>query len=97
MKTPIGNRVRVEPEKLEVPIVDTTLTPVRVWTSGEVLRFMVCVTVCLCLLVYVPWTFYLIQRGLVGPTLPGAVSGGGLLGLGGLLFKILQISLRRSI
>jgi hypothetical protein len=66
------------------------------WTPCEIRRLVFCTSYCACLLIYIPWTFHLIQTGVVGPTLPGAVSGGGLLGLGGLLLKILQV-IRRTL
>jgi len=67
-----------------------------VWIPGEILRLIVCLTACICLLIFVPWTFYLVQAKVVGPTVLGLISGSGLLGIGGLLFKILQIALRRA-
>jgi hypothetical protein len=69
---------------------------VRVWTPGEVLRLIVCATTCACLLIFVAWTFYLVQVKAVGPTMLGVISGSGLLGIGGLIFKILKIALRPS-
>jgi hypothetical protein len=70
--------------------------PGRTWTPGEILRLIVCLTACACLLMFVPWSFYLVQAKVVGPTMLGLVSGSGLLGIGGLLFKILQVALRRA-
>jgi hypothetical protein len=55
---------------------------------------MVCATTCLCLLIFVVGVFWLLQRGTVGPATLGAVSGTGLLGIGGLLIKIFKIAMK---
>jgi hypothetical protein len=66
----------------------------RAWTADEYQRIMVCATTCLCLLIFVVGVFWLLQRGTVGPATLGAVSGTGLLGIGGLLIKIFKIAMK---
>jgi hypothetical protein len=66
------------------------------WSADEYQRIMVSGTTCLCLLIFVIGTFWLVRVGAVGPTALGAVSGTGLLGIGGLLVKILRIAIRKG-
>jgi hypothetical protein len=66
----------------------------RSWTADEYQRIMVCGTTCLCLLIFVIGTFWLVKGGVIGPNALGAVSGTGLLGIGGLLVKILRIAIK---
>jgi hypothetical protein len=66
----------------------------RSWTPDEYQRIMVCATTCLCLLIFVVGTFWLLLAKVVGPTTLGAVSGTGLIGIGGLLVKIFRIAIK---
>ena len=66
----------------------------HIWSADDYQRIMVCATTCLCLLIFVVGTFWLVLSGVVGPTALGAVSGTGLLGIGGLLLKIFKIAIK---
>jgi hypothetical protein len=66
----------------------------RSWSADDYQRIMVCGTTCLCLLIFVVGTLWLVRGGAVGPTALGAVSGTGLLGIGGLLVKIFRIVIK---
>ena len=58
---------------------------------ADVARAMVCATACLCLLIYVTGSLWLIGTRVIGPTMLGAISGTGLLGLGALIVKFLKL------
>lgn len=66
----------------------------RNWTANDYRRIIVCGTACLCLLIFVVGVLWLLKAGVVGPTVLGAVSGTGLLGVGGLLAQILKLTLK---
>jgi len=68
----------------------------RLWTADDYQRIMICGTVCLCLLVFVLGTFWLLRLGVVGPTTLGVASGSGLLGIGTILVKILGIAIKKA-
>lgn len=67
----------------------------RQWTADDYERVMVCATTCLCLVIFVVGTLWLVNARVVGPTTLGAVSGTGLLGIGALLVKIFGIAIRK--
>ena len=64
------------------------------WTPNDIQRMMVCSTTCICLLVFVGGSLWLVDRGIIGPTQLGLVSGTGVLGIGALLVSILRIALK---
>jgi hypothetical protein len=64
------------------------------WNANDYQRVMVCATTCLCLLIFVIGVFWLVQQNAVGTKTLGAVSGTGLLGIGGLLVKIFRIAIK---
>lgn len=68
----------------------------RSWNADDYQRIMVCGTTCLCLLIFVVGTFWLVQARVVQATALGAVSGSGLLGIGGLLVQILRIAIKNN-
>ncbi len=67
----------------------------RLWTADDYQRIMVCGTVCLCLLLFVLGTLWLLKLGLVNATTLGLASGSGLLGIGTILVKILGIAMKK--
>lgn len=67
----------------------------RQWTAEDYQRVMVCGTTCVCLLLFVIGTFWLVLADKVRANTLGAVSGTGLLGIGGLLLKILQLAIKK--
>jgi hypothetical protein len=70
-------------------------TPDDRWSPDEMQRFLICATACLCLILYLVGTFWLIARGIVKPDALGALAGAGILGFGGMLVAIFRLALRR--
>jgi hypothetical protein len=65
------------------------------WTADDYQRIMVSTTVCLCLLIFVLGTFWLLRLRVVDATTLGVVSGSGVLGIGTILVKILGIAIKK--
>lgn len=68
----------------------------RIWTAADIISVMVCATACLSLLIFVIGSFWLLQTKVIGPTMLGAVSGTGLLGIGTLILKFLKLAFGRG-
>lgn len=70
------------------------------WTPRDYTVLIVVGTTCLCLLILVLGTVIGVMNKAISPELLGTVQGagvgGGLLGLGAILYQILKISLRGS-
>jgi hypothetical protein len=64
------------------------------WNPGDIERMMLCSTVCVCLLMLVAGSLWLLDAKIITSTTMGTLSGTGLLGIGGLLIGILKIAMK---